>query len=66
MPRTDLDLGRELRRRFPYRSLCTEVLMAALQDRRAGAELRPADWDALERWTQHINLSAWILKKDMR
>jgi hypothetical protein len=64
MPRTDLDLGRELRRRFPYRSLCAEVLMTAVQDRRAGAELSPAEWEALEWWAQHINLSAWILKKD--
>lgn len=64
MPRSDLDLGIECRRRAPYRSLCVEVLMSALKDRRRGALLSAREWAALERWARRIDLSASILKQD--
>jgi hypothetical protein len=50
MARTDLSLGLQVRHRAPYRSLCVEVLMQAVRDRRRGHELTDAERRSLRRW----------------
>lgn len=66
MARTDLSLGKEVRRGAPYRSLCVEVLMVALRDRRKGRELSEGEWERLDWWAGHVGLSAWILDPGRR
>lgn len=58
MARTDLSLGYEIRRRAPYRSLCVEVLMLAVRDRRRGHALSSDERRALRWWADRTRLGS--------
>ena len=64
MARTDLSFGLQIRRRAPYRSLCVEVLMQAVRDRRLGHALREGERRSLRWWAAHADLSPSIVDAD--
>lgn len=60
MARTDLSLSVEVRARAPYRSLCVEVLMQAIRDRRRGWELPEEEREQLRRWAARTRLGTQL------
>jgi len=64
MARTNLSLGFRIRHRAPHRSLCVEVLMQAVRDRRRGHELSDTERRSLHRWAAQVDLSPTIVDAD--
>jgi len=61
MARTDLSLGYRIRVRAPYRSLCVEVLLQAVRDRRRGHTLTEGERRSLRWWAARTTLGPGIV-----